>query len=181
MTAADLSEVKRVAKYQAFRLRRPELEDDFVSESCLRLVQRPLPDDADHRRRYIRQTVGWSVTDYMRTISVTPRRVLAKIKAGVALTSKERAKVGHVESTDFTQDWVKELSAPATEADKPDVRAMLAKIGAAHSVEFYVLTLQYIHGALLSEIADTLGVTESRVCQISQKGIDLLKIVAEEQ
>lgn len=174
MTASDLAFVKRTCAYHAWRLKRPDLEDDFVSESCLRVIKSTLPEQAEHRQRFLRQLIGWAVTDYMRTVSVTPRRVIAKIKSGVPLTERERLKVGSVEATDFQQDWVKELAAPTPE-NTEDVSGMLAKIGPKHPLEFFVLVMHFVHGCGLAHVGELLNVTESRACQLSKGGIALLQ------
>lgn len=175
MTASDLTLVRCIARHHAARHQRQALEDDFTSEICWRILKGELPDDQQHRERYIRQTASWAIADYLRKISVTPRRVLAKIKRGADLTPKDHAKIGRVESWDFQQDWMKEI-AEQTEPEPPhDTRRLLAAIGRAHPVEFFVLTLHYIHGANLKHIGAVLDVTEARACQIAQSGLALLR------
>lgn len=176
ITADDLAYVKRLASYAAYKQHRQSLEDDFVSEICARLMARPMPSDPVHRSRYIRQTAGWAVADCLRRITVTPRRVITKIKAGTPLTAKERSKVGNLESVDFGLDWLKQI--PAETPQRPpvhDVRSGLAAIAKKHPVEFCVLTMHFLYEAPLRDVAAFLGCTEPRACQLSKAGIKIMK------
>lgn len=175
LTRDDLSLIKSQAAFHANRTGFRNLEDDFVSDSCLKLVRCELPAEPEHRQRYIRQTIRWIVADVLRKASVTPRRVLEKMKAGIPLSPRERAKVGYMESLDHPDsNWVNRLHAEQHE-EPIDVRPMLSRIGFDNPVEFLVLTLRYVHGALLQDVASVLNVTESRACQIEQAGIKLLQ------
>lgn len=175
MTSADLTFVKRLAATAAYKHGRQSLADDFVSEICVRLLAKSLPDDPLHRQRYIRQASGWAVADYLRRITVTPRRVIAKLKAGLPLTPKEQLKVGQLESVDFNQDWLRQIPVEAPPAERGDIRRELALIAKQHPVEFCVLTMHWLHEAPLRVVAEFLGVTESRACQLSQAGLQLMK------
>lgn len=175
LAADDLAYIKRLGAAASSKYRRQSLEDDFVSEICVRLLAKPLPDDPAHRHRYIRQTAGWAVADYLRKISVTPRRVIAKIKAGMPLTAKEQLKVGNLESVDFNQDWLREIPSESPPPDRCDLRRELAQIAKSHPVEFCVLTMHWLHEAPLRVVAEFLGCTESRACQLSQAGLQLMK------
>lgn len=172
--AADLAYIRKGCAYHAYRCGRPIFADDFVSEACLRLVKASLPEEMEHRRRFIRQTIGWAVSDFLRSQTITPRRVLEKLKRGEELTRRERAKIGHAESIEGAPEWAKQL-AEETKPDLPDPRLILARIGARHPVEFFVLTMYFIHEQSLAQVAALLEVTESRASQLTQTGIELLR------
>lgn len=175
LTTADLAQIRQFAKYHTTRLRRAELADDIVSDSCLRLMRMELPDDPTHRMRVIRKAVSWAYVDVMRKNTLTARRVVEKIKRGEELSSREALRVRSSVSLDIPEmNWAERL---AVEECPPevDVSPMLAKIGHKNPLEFFVLVMKYRHGLNQYLIGDLLGITNAGVSFYERRGLALVR------
>ncbi|MHC5068595.1 MAG: sigma-70 family RNA polymerase sigma factor, partial [Planctomycetota bacterium] len=65
---------------------------------------------------------------------------------------------------------------PSLDLERADLRqALLAALQGLKEQERLILKLYYFEGLLMKEIAATLGVSESRICQIHRRLMGLLR------
>lgn len=91
--------------------------------------------------------------------------------------------LGYMErSTQIKDNVVDKTDSPSSQVEEKELKEILrAGLKKLPERERIVLTLYYFEGFNLAQIGQTLGVTESRACQIHARGVVLLRSVIEKQ
>src|SRR5919199_1753556 len=162
----NLGLVGHLAREAAARLPRHLDADDLVGAGSLALVQAARAFDPELGvpfARFASTRIRGAMLDHMRQRDWATRSVRSRARS-LATAAEELTKALHRQPTDA------ELAAAAGMSEQ-DVRAVLQVPDRAR----LVVTGYYLEDRQLTDIAEELGVTQSRASQLRSEGLDLLK------
>lgn len=174
VTKDDLSRVKIECARLVRRGSSNQLQDEVVSDSCVRIGKTTLPEEPNHRRRFISLCCFHSFSECVRRQPGVPRPVFERIKAGKEPTNKEAAKVIYFVPIEDVFD----LSAPKTEFD-PDQLAIAEQaldwLRTIHPREYEIVVRHTMQGEPLTGIGRSLGMTVSGASRHHKYGLARLR------